>query len=78
MIGPQAYLGSEAPVYITAKRVMVGTFVLTVVSQILLLGIYMWRNKKKQIISEDYDDTNAQLSFGDMTDVKNPQFIYTI
>ena len=65
-------------IYIITKEITMGTFVLTVVSQIPLLGTYMWRNKKKQIISEDYDDTNAQLSFGDMTDIKNPQFIYTI
>lgn len=78
MIGPQAYLGSEAPIYITAKRVMVGTFILTIVSQILLIIIYMWRNKKKQTESKNYDDADGQLTFGDMTDLTNPKFTYIL
>lgn len=37
-------------IYIITKEITMGTFVLTVVSQIPLLGTYMWRNKKKQVI----------------------------
>lgn len=78
MIGPQAFLGSESPVYITAKRVMVGTFLLTVVSQASLLGIYIYRNKKKEEEVKGIDQETAQLAFGDMTDITNPTFRYVL
>ncbi|KAG0677775.1 hypothetical protein C6P40_000683 [Pichia californica] len=81
MIGPQAFLGKEAPIYFTGKKVMVGTYVLTLISQASLLGIYMWRNKKKMakdITETGEEEEELQLEFGDLTDEKNPKFIYVL
>lgn len=78
IIGPQAFLGRESPIYFTGKRVMVGTYGLTIISQVLLLGIYIYRNKRKETIEDEYDDSNGQLSFGDLTDLTNPKFIYAL
>lgn len=79
IIGPQAFIGSEAPIYITAKRVMAGTYVLTVVSAGSLLVIYYLRNKKKdQLQGTSNSEDNAHLSFGDLTDQENPSFRYVL
>lgn len=79
IIGPQAFIGSEAPIYITAKRVMAGTYVLTVISAGSLFVIYYFRNKKKDELQEkDAFQDDAHLSFGDLTDQENPSFRYVL
>ncbi|CUM67350.1 uncharacterized protein PRCAT00005043001 [Priceomyces carsonii] len=79
IIGPQAFIGSEAPIYITAKRVMTGTYTLTVVSAGSLLIIYYLRNKKKdQLQDKSSFEDNSYLSFGDQTDQENPSFRYIL
>ncbi|KAG7824865.1 hypothetical protein KL920_005447, partial [Ogataea angusta] len=70
IIGPQAFLGSEAPVYITAKRTMVGTYVISATVPLILYVIYHFRNKKEGKVLEQVDDT--LLAFGDLTDKTNP------
>ena len=79
MVGPQAFIGSETPTYPTAKRVMAGTYVLTLISEISLFVIYHFRNRRK----DDYQakDTlldDAHLSFGDLTDLENLSFRYVL
>lgn len=79
LIGPQTFLESEAPVYFTAARAMVGTYVGTAVSPVVIYYIYYTRNKKKDQESEQATELDdAKLSFGDMTDKENPAFRYSL
>ncbi|KAG7897966.1 hypothetical protein KL907_005391 [Ogataea polymorpha] len=78
IIGPQAFLGSEAPVYITAKRTMVGTYVISATVPLILYVIYYLRNKKKDSKLLEQVDDDTLLAFGDLTDKTNPVFKYVI
>ncbi|ODV85602.1 hypothetical protein CANARDRAFT_7709 [[Candida] arabinofermentans NRRL YB-2248] len=80
MIGPQAFLGSEAPTYMTAKRMMVGTYLISTLSPVALFFIYLRRNKAKDAAQEGMviDEDDNKLSFGDMTDKENPAFRYAL
>uniref|UniRef100_A0A060T3Y8 ARAD1C00176p n=1 Tax=Blastobotrys adeninivorans TaxID=409370 RepID=A0A060T3Y8_BLAAD len=77
IIGPQSFLGSEAPVYITAKRVMVGTYVASAIAPFILFWIYFFRNKKKSnnAMSEGHV---MNSEFADKTDKENPEFKYCL
>lgn len=77
IIGPQSFLGSESPVYITAKRVMVGTSMVSVVSPFALFWIYYFRNKKKDILAQDYEHIRNS-EFADKTDKENIEFRYIL
>nr|QFR37060.1 MFS transporter [Cyberlindnera americana] len=76
LIGPQTLLGSESPTYPTAGKVMSSTYTMTALSPVVLFFIYRQRNKSKVDHVEGDDDT--KLSFGDLTDIKNPVFKYIL
>ncbi|KAH3663507.1 hypothetical protein OGAPHI_004908 [Ogataea philodendri] len=78
IIGPQAFIGSEKPIYITAKRTMVGTYVISAIAPLILLGIYYYRNKQKDAIAKDINGEDTTLAFGDLTDKANPAFRYIL
>ncbi|GMM38371.1 hypothetical protein DASC09_057100 [Saccharomycopsis crataegensis] len=79
LIGPQAFLAQEAPVYFTAKRTMVGTYVMSAISPLAMFAIYYFRNKKKDEENKELaDSSDITLSFGDKTDKENPAFRYCL
>ncbi|CDR46881.1 CYFA0S26e01112g1_1 [Cyberlindnera fabianii] len=73
LVGPQTLLGEEAPRYPTSGKVMASTYTMPALEPIVLLFIYKKRNSTK-VDNVDGDDT--KLSFGDLTDIKNPVFKY--
>ncbi|CDK27988.1 unnamed protein product [Kuraishia capsulata CBS 1993] len=84
IIGPQSFLGSEAPVYITAKRTMVGCYVISAIVPAILYFIYTRRNKKKDSLQAEInalvaeDEQDIKTFFGDLTDKENPNFRYML
>lgn len=76
IIGPQTFLGSEAPLYITAKRTMVGTYVVSAISPFILFWIYYFRNKKKD--AQHISNESINTEFADLTDQQNPEFRYVL
>nr|QFR37166.1 MFS transporter [Cyberlindnera americana] len=77
IVGPQTYIESEAPVYSSSAYAMVGTAVMQTIAPIALYFIYFYRNKTKSNDVQDLCD-DLTLSFGDITDMKNPKFQYVL
>lgn len=80
IIGPQTYVESEAPDYKSSAYTLVGTSIVQTLAPFILMIIYYFRNKKKVEISEVADNykEDVKLSFGDLTDMENPVFKYSL
>lgn len=80
IIGPQTYKASEAPQFRTSGYTLVGTAVAQTLAPFALWFIYRHRNAKKAAEMDEVRDKyeEIKLSFGDMTDLENPSFVYTL
>lgn len=76
IVGPQAFNANESPQYPTAKKVMVGTYVPSLLAPLAMLAIFHYRNKKKDQENKTNEMINSE--FADMTDIENPEFRYAL
>lgn len=80
LIGPQTFVDKEAPVYNSAKIVMVVCAAVTSVLLIVLwalMGLENRRRDKNQQSSADFEKIENH-EFADLTDMENPLFRYTL
>lgn len=76
MIGPQTFIGSQAPHYYGAKIAMVVCAAAQIVCLVVLLFYYRWENGRRDRLDEHLDIDDAE--FVDLTDKQNPEFRYVI
>ena len=82
IIGPQAFLASEAPIYQTGCKVIIGCSAGQVVLAFMLRFLLIRRNKQRDAaaateteargLESEYDE-----AYADLTDFQNPKFRYS-
>lgn len=78
-VGPQVFISTEAPRYLTAFGVHMGCYAALIV---LLLGMRLWlmkENRRKDKLIEEGNvkaDTELKHAFEDLTDMENVNFRY--
>ncbi|KAM0553182.1 hypothetical protein ACHAPJ_007469 [Fusarium lateritium] len=81
VIGPHAFLGSEAPLYPTGCITIIGCAVAQMIIAILLRLLLMRRNARRDAamaaVGDTGDDTTV-TDAADLTDFENPHFRYVL
>lgn len=77
IIGPHAFLSSEAPVYETGCKMIVGCAVGQVFLIVLLRMLLMRRNKQRDALMPAPGDVSEDV-ISDMTDFENRNFRYVL
>lgn len=75
IIGPHAFLGSEAPIYQTGCKLIIGCTAGQAVIACLLRFVLIRRNKLRDAQGEARQDVDDALL--DLTDFENPNFRYS-
>lgn len=75
IIGPQAFIGSEAPIYQTGCKLIIGCVAGQVIIAIILRFVLIRRNRLLDEQGPVIEDENAALQ--DLTDFENPNFRYS-
>ncbi|KAF4448501.1 hypothetical protein F53441_8087 [Fusarium austroafricanum] len=75
IIGPQGFIGSEAPVYQTGCKLIIGCVAGQVIIAIILRFVLIRRNRLRDEKGPVVEDENAVLQ--DLTDFENPNFRYS-
>ncbi|RGP61236.1 hypothetical protein FLONG3_10602 [Fusarium longipes] len=75
IIGPHGFIGSEAPIYQTGCKVIIGCVAGQVVIAVLLRFVLIRRNRLRDEKGPVVEDENAALQ--DLTDFENPNFRYS-
>ncbi|RSM16814.1 hypothetical protein CDV31_004424 [Fusarium ambrosium] len=74
IIGPHGFLGSEAPIYQTGCKLIIGCVAGQVLIALILRYVLIRRNKLRDAQGPVIEDENAALQ--DLTDFENPNFRY--
>ncbi|KAJ4321148.1 hypothetical protein N0V84_005500 [Fusarium piperis] len=74
IIGPHGFLGSEAPIYQTGCKLIIGCVAGQVLIALILRYVLIRRNKLRDAQGPVVEDENAALQ--DLTDFENPNFRY--
>ncbi|KAJ4248711.1 hypothetical protein NW762_012549 [Fusarium torreyae] len=75
IVGPHGFLGSEAPIYQTGCKLIIGCIAGQVVIAIALRFVLIRRNRLRDAKGPVVEDENALLQ--DLTDFENPNFRYS-
>ena len=75
IVGPHGFLGSEAPIYQTGCKLIIGCIAGQVVIAIALRFVLIRRNRLRDAKGPVVEDDNALLQ--DLTDFENPNFRYS-
>ncbi|KAM5343237.1 hypothetical protein ACJ41O_014203 [Fusarium nematophilum] len=75
IIGPHGFIGSEAPIYQTGCKLIIGCVAGQAVIAVILRIVLIRRNKERDARGPVIDDENAVLQ--DLTDFENPNFRYS-
>ncbi|KAG9250774.1 major facilitator superfamily domain-containing protein [Emericellopsis atlantica] len=80
IIGPQAFIGREAPIYQTGCIVMIACCVGQIIIAVLLRQLLISRNKRRDAaaaaaVGEDLHNDESE-ALQDLTDFENPKFRY--
>ncbi|KAM0298695.1 hypothetical protein HYE67_009608 [Fusarium culmorum] len=75
IIGPHGWVGSEAPIYQTGCKLIIGCVAGQVVIAIILRFVLIRRNRLRDEQGPVIEDENAVLQ--DLTDFENPNFRYS-
>ncbi|KAM5379704.1 hypothetical protein ACJA88_005132 [Fusarium oxysporum] len=75
IIGPHGFIGSEAPIYQTGCKLIIGCVAGQVVIAIALRFVLIRRNRLRDAQGPVVEDENAVLQ--DLTDFENPNFRYS-
>jgi hypothetical protein len=75
IIGPHGWIGSEAPIYQTGCKLIIGCVVGQVVIAVILRFVLIRRNSLRDEQGPVVEDENAALQ--DLTDFENPNFRYS-
>lgn len=75
IIGPHGFIGSEAPIYQTGCKLIIGCVAGQVVIAIALRFVLIRRNRLRDAQGPVIEDENAVLQ--DLTDFENPNFRYS-
>ena len=79
IVGPQAFIGREAPIYQTGCIVMVACCLGQIVLAVLLRLLLIRRNKRRDAaaaaLGQNLHDDDEALQ--DLTDFENPKFRYS-
>lgn len=78
-IGPQTFRSQDAPRYFLALAIVLGCFILLLITLFAMRCYYMWQNKRRDgkiARGEIVADALYVKSFEDVTDRKNPHFRY--
>jgi hypothetical protein len=75
IIGPHGFIGSEAPIYQTGCKLIIGCVAGQVVIAIALRFVLIRRNRLRDAQGPVVEDENAVLQ--DLTDFENPSFRYS-
>ncbi|CAF3476786.1 hypothetical protein SNK03_001969 [Fusarium graminearum] len=75
IIGPHGWVGSEAPIYQTGCKLIIGCVAGQVVIAIILRFVLIRRNRLRDEQGPVIEDENAALQ--DLTDFENPNFRYS-
>lgn len=75
IIGPHGWVGSEAPIYQTGCKLIIGCVAGQVVIAIILRFLLIRRNRLRDEQGPVIEDENAALQ--DLTDFENPNFRYS-
>ncbi|EFX00679.1 major facilitator superfamily transporter [Grosmannia clavigera kw1407] len=80
VIGPHAFLDSEAPIYQTGCKVCMACAICQVVVAVCLRVLLVWRNKQKDVAqgAVALDDPVVDELTNDITDFENPRFRYML
>lgn len=76
IIGPKTFRDSDAPAYIPAKICIVAFLSSAIVVALILDGLYLWENKRRDKLGEA--DMPADFELLDMTDKENKRFRYVL
>ncbi|CAG7555622.1 unnamed protein product [Fusarium equiseti] len=75
IIGPHGFIGSEAPIYQTGCKLIIGCVAAQVVLALILRFVLIRRNRLRDEKGPVIEDENAALQ--DLTDFENPNFRYS-
>lgn len=75
IIGPHGFIGSEAPIYQTGCKLIIGCVAGQFVIAIALRFVLIRRNRLRDAQGPVVEDENAVLQ--DLTDFENPNFRYS-
>ncbi|KAH7198287.1 major facilitator superfamily domain-containing protein [Fusarium flagelliforme] len=75
IIGPHGFIGSEAPIYQTGCKLIIGCVAAQVVIALILRFVLIRRNRLRDEKGPVIEDENAALQ--DLTDFENPNFRYS-
>jgi hypothetical protein len=75
IIGPHGFIGSEAPIYQTGCKLIIGCVAGQVAIAIALRFVLIRRNRLRDEQGPVIEDENAVLQ--DLTDFENPNFRYS-
>lgn len=84
IIGPHAFLDSEAPIYPTACKLCIACAAAQMVFAMVLRGLLVWRNKQRDSMESQSagDGAPAEVytneAMEDLTDFENPRFRYVL
>lgn len=80
IVGPQFFLGTEAPQYQTGFKTMIILFSVSCLAPGLYYSFVMWTNKRKEkklVESEEVAVPIENEEFFDLTDKQQPRFMYS-
>lgn len=81
IVGPQTFIGAEAPHYRTAKAILLAAFTTGTICIISMICIYHYRNNrrdKERAALGDMYIIPENVEFADLTDKENPEFRYSL
>ncbi|KAL3484090.1 MFS general substrate transporter [Aspergillus germanicus] len=81
IVGPQLYLSSQAPIYITGVRSTIAGFCFGIMFLVMLLLYYFLENRRRAMRSSPEGEMGAEERLGiclNKTDKENPRFRYIL
>lgn len=75
ILGPLTFRDEDAPKYVPAKVTIVAVDSVAIVATMVLLGYYVWENKRREKQTEGLEQ-ERDVEFADLTDRENPWFRY--
>lgn len=75
ILGPLTFRDEDAPQYVPAKITIVAVDSVTIVLTVVLLGYYVWQNRKKEKLTAGMVQ-ERDVEFKDLTDKENLWFRY--
>lgn len=78
IIGPQTFIGTQAPGYVGAKTAMLVSFIAGTICLAGMLWDYTKRNHERDSRGDKVVEDKDATAFADMTDWENPNFRYKL